>query len=36
MEVLEDYDFRMKWDKTFKTIILVERIPKKMMNLLHL
>ena len=29
MEVLEDYDFRMKWDKTFKTITLVERIPKK-------
>ena len=29
MEVLEDYDFRMKWDKTFKTITLVERLPKK-------
>ncbi len=28
MEVLDDYDFRMKWDKTFKTIDLIERIPK--------
>ena len=28
MEVLDDYDFRMKWDKTFKTINLIERIPK--------
>ena len=29
MEVLDDYNFRMKWDKTFKIITLVEKIPKK-------
>ena len=29
MNVLDDYDFRMKWDKTFKTIELVEKLPKK-------
>ena len=29
MEVLDDYNFRLKWDKTFKIITLVERIPKK-------
>lgn len=29
MNVLDDFDFRMKWDKTFKTILLVEKLPKK-------
>ena len=29
MKVLDDYNFRMKWDKTFKIITLVEKIPKK-------
>ena len=28
MNVLDDFDFRMKWDKTFKTISLVEKLPK--------
>ena len=29
MKVLDDYNFRMKWDKTFKIITLVEKITKK-------
>ena len=29
MEELDDYNFRMKWDKTFKIITLIEKIPKK-------
>jgi hypothetical protein len=29
MDLLDDFDFRMKWDKTFQKIILVENLPQK-------